>query len=273
MTTLHVTLLGGLREMAAVPLPAAEAAHGTRSLRRFALELHVPHERHAVLDAELRAAAAPEGTYLQGTDALWRVVEGWTVEAHGPRTGIHRYRVEIEEVEDDARADSGAEGAGASAEAAGMPAAGESADALQLKLAVLVLPVSDVDRAKSFYESVGFRLDADHALDASYRVVHMTPPGSACSILFGTGVTTAAPGSVRGLHLVVSDIERACRELDAKGVVTGGIFHDTSGVFHRSTDEKRVEGPDPQRRDYHSYAEFSDPDGNAWVLQEVPARG
>ncbi|MFJ9721388.1 VOC family protein [Streptomyces sp. NPDC101209] len=144
---------------------------------------------------------------------------------------------------------------------------------MQLKLAVLVLPVSDVDRAKSFYEAVGFRLDADHAIDSSYRVVHMTPPGSACSILFGTGVTTAAPGSVRGLHLVVSDIERACRELHARGVETGGIFHDTSGVFHRSTDEKRVGGPDPQRRDYHSYAEFGDPDGNVWVLQEVPARG
>ncbi|KUJ34695.1 glyoxalase [Streptomyces sp. NRRL F-5122] len=143
---------------------------------------------------------------------------------------------------------------------------------MQLKLAVLVLPVSDVDRAKSFYEAVGFRLDADHVIDASYRVVHMTPPGSACSILFGSGVTTAASGSVRGLHLVVSDIEQACRELAARGVVTGGIFHDTSGVFHRSTDEKRVEGPDPQCRDYHSYAEFSDPDGNEWVLQEVPAR-
>jgi catechol 2,3-dioxygenase-like lactoylglutathione lyase family enzyme len=232
----------------------------------------VPHERHAALDAELRAAAAPDGTYLQGTDARWRVVEGWTVVANGPRTGIHRYRVEIEEVEDAARAVSRAEGEGASAEAGTLPA-GESADALQLKLAVLVLPVSDVDRAKSFYEAVGSRLDADHAIDASYRVVHMTPPGSACSILFGTGVTTAAPGSVRGLHLVVSDIERACQELAARGVATGEIFHDTSGVFHRSTDEKRIVGPDPQRRDYHSYAEFSDPDGNEWVLQEVPARG
>lgn len=271
MTTLHVTLLGGLREIAAVRLPAAEAAHGTRSLRRFALELNVPHERHAALDAELRAAAAPDGTYLKGTDAIWRVVEGWTVVAHGPRTGIHRYRVEIEEVEDAAPAQTRAAGEGASA--SGKFPAGVSADVMQLKLAVLVLPVSDVDRAKSFYEAVGFRLDADHAIDASYRVVHMTPPGSACSVLFGTGVTTAAPGSVRGLHLVVSDIERACRELDARGVVTGGIFHDTSGVFHRSTDEKRVEGPDPQRRDYHSYAEFSDPDGNEWVLQEVPARG
>lgn len=272
MTTLHVTLLGGLREAAAVPLPAPEGAHGTRSPRRFALELHVPHERHAALDAELRAAAAPDGTYLRGTDAMWRVLDGWTVVAHGPRTGIHRYRVEIEEVEHAARAGGRAEDEGASAEA-GEPPVGESTDAMRLELAVLVLPVSDVDRAKSFYEAVGFRLDADHAIDASYRVVHMTPPGSACSILFGTGVTTAAPGLVRGLHLVVSDIERACRELEARGVVTGGIFHDTSGVFHRGNDEKRVEGPDPQRRDYHSYAEFSDPDGNEWVLQEVPARG
>lgn len=271
MTTLNVTLLGGLREIVAAPLPAAEAAHGTRPLRRFALELHVPHERQPELDAELQAAATSDGTYLQGTDAMWRVVDGWTTVANDLRAGIHRYRVEIEEVEDTAEADSHVVGEAASADAGNLPA-GESADVMQLKLAVLVLPVSDVDRAKSFYEAVGFRLDADHALDAAYRVVHMTPPGSACSILFGTGVTTATPGSVRGLHLVVSDIERACRELAARGVATGGVFHDTSGVFHRSTDEKRVEGPDPQRRDYHSYAEFSDPDGNEWVLQEVPAR-
>jgi catechol 2,3-dioxygenase-like lactoylglutathione lyase family enzyme len=147
-----------------------------------------------------------------------------------------------------------------------------TAEKLELRLGVLVLPVSDVDRAKAFYDAAGFRLDADHIIDDGYRVVHMTPPGSACSILFGTGVTTAVPGSVQGLHLVVSDIERACRELDARGVETGGIFHDTSGMFHRCTDEQRVDGPDPQRRDYHSYAEFKDPDGNGWVLQEVPVR-
>ncbi|MFJ8357242.1 VOC family protein [Streptomyces sp. NPDC093984] len=143
---------------------------------------------------------------------------------------------------------------------------------MEFKLEVVVLPVSDVDRSKAFYEAVGFRLDADYLDDDSYRVVHMTPPGSPCSILFGTGVTTATPGSAQGLHLVVSDIEKACRELDGRGIETGGIFHDTSEVFHRCTDEKRVGGPDPQRRDYRSYAEFSDPDGNGWVLQEVPAR-
>lgn len=257
MTTLHLNLLGALREMAAVRMPAVESAQGTRSPRRFELELHVPHERHEELDAELRAAAAPDGTYLKGTDAEWRVVEGWTVVTHGSRAGIDLYRVEIEEAEGPTTADA---------------PAGEDAGVMELKLGVIVLPVSDVDRAKAFYEAVGFRLDGDHAVDAFYRVVHMTPPGSACSVLFGTGVTTAVPGSVRGLHLVVSDIERACRELGARGVATGGIFHDTSGMFHRSTDEKRVGGPDPQRRDYHSYAEFSDPDGNGWVLQEVPVR-
>lgn len=234
-----------------------QSAHGTSPLRRFELDLHVPHERHEELDAELRAAAAPDRSYLKGADAAWRVVEGWTVVTHGSRAGIDLYRVEIQEAEDPTTADA---------------SASENDSVMELKLGVLVLPVSDVDRAKAFYETVGFRLDADQVMDASYRVVHMTPPGSACSVLFGIGVTTAVPGSVRGLHLVVSDIERACRELGARGVATGGIFHDTSGVFHRSTDEKRVGGPDPQRRDYHSYAEFSDPDGNGWVLQEVPIR-
>jgi catechol 2,3-dioxygenase-like lactoylglutathione lyase family enzyme len=142
---------------------------------------------------------------------------------------------------------------------------------MDLKLEVVVLPVSDVDRAKAFYEAAGFRLDADHVTDESYRVVHLTPPGSPCSILFGTGVTTAAPGSTKGLHLVVSDIEEARAELVGRGVEVGEVFHDTSEIFHRCTDERRVSGPDPQRRSYCSYAVFHDPDGNEWVLQEVPA--
>jgi catechol 2,3-dioxygenase-like lactoylglutathione lyase family enzyme len=143
--------------------------------------------------------------------------------------------------------------------------------AMHFKLEVIVLPVSDVDRAKAFYEAAGFRLDADHVTDESYRVVHLTPPGSPCSILFGTGVTTAAPGSTKGLHLVVSDIEEARAELVGRGVEVGEVFHDTSEIFHRCTDERRVSGPDPQRRSYCSYAVFHDPDGNEWVLQEVPA--
>lgn len=141
----------------------------------------------------------------------------------------------------------------------------------ELRLELLVLPVTDVDRAKAFYRAVGFRLDADHTSDEAYRVVHMTPPGSPCSILFGTGVTTAPPGSVKGLHLVVTDIDRACRHLRERGVETGEIFHDTSDVFHRSSGATRRSGPDPERRKYRSYAAFNDPDGNEWVLQEVPA--
>ncbi|MFJ9346488.1 VOC family protein [Streptomyces sp. NPDC101237] len=142
---------------------------------------------------------------------------------------------------------------------------------MDMKLEVVVLPVSDVDRAKAFYEALGFCLDADHVTDDTYRVVHMTPPGSPCSVLFGVGVTLAPPGSAQGLHLVVSDIEEAHRELTARGVAVGGIFHDTSEIFHRCTDERQVGGPDPQRRRYRSYAAFADPDGNGWVLQEAPA--
>ncbi|MGW7265901.1 VOC family protein [Streptomyces sp. NPDC054842] len=143
---------------------------------------------------------------------------------------------------------------------------------MELKLEVIVLPVSDVDAAKAFYEKAGFRLDVDHVADDTYRVVHLTPPGSQCSILFGTGVTTAAPGSVQGLHLVVSDIEAAHAELVERGVEVGGIFHDAGGVFHRGTEEGRVGGPQPQRASYGSFAAFSDPDGNGWVLQEVTTR-
>jgi catechol 2,3-dioxygenase-like lactoylglutathione lyase family enzyme len=143
---------------------------------------------------------------------------------------------------------------------------------MDLKLEVVVLPVSDVDRAKAFYEKAGFRLDVDHVADDSYRVVHLTPPGSPCSILFGTGVTTAAPGSVQGLHLIVSDIVAAHAELVDRGIEMGEIFHDAGGVFHRGTEEGRVSGPDPQRASYGSFAAFSDPDGNGWVLQEVTTR-
>ncbi|MFJ9759890.1 VOC family protein [Streptomyces sp. NPDC101149] len=143
---------------------------------------------------------------------------------------------------------------------------------MDFKLEVVVLPVSDVDRAKAFYEKAGFRLDVDYVADDSYRVVHLTPSGSHCSILFGTGVTTAAPGSVQGLHLIVSDIVAAHAELVDRGIEMGEIFHDAGGVFHRGTDEGRVSGPHPQRSSYGSFATFRDPDGNEWVLQEITTR-
>ncbi len=139
---------------------------------------------------------------------------------------------------------------------------------MDMKLAVLVLPVSDVERAKRFYRLVGFREDIDHASGEDFRVVQFTPPGSEASIIFGTGITTAAPGSARGLHLVVTDVEAAQTELLARGVDVSHIFHDLGGVFYHASPAFEVPGPDPARRDRGSFARFSDPDGNAWVLQE-----
>lgn len=141
---------------------------------------------------------------------------------------------------------------------------------MDLKLEVLVLPVSDVDRAKSFYEKLQFRLDGDFPLEDGYRVVQLTPPGSQCSIIFGEGVTTAAPGSLQGLHLVVYDIGAARAELIARGAEVSDIFHERTGIFHRPSEQ--LAGPDPKRSDYGSFAAFSDPDGNGWVLQEIKQR-
>jgi predicted enzyme related to lactoylglutathione lyase len=132
---------------------------------------------------------------------------------------------------------------------------------VDFKLELVLVPVSDVDRAKTFYvEQVGFNLDVDHRAGEEFRVVQLTPPGSGCSISVGTGITDAAPGSVRGLHLVVADIEAARAELVGRGVEVSQVRHLESGGW--------VSGPDPQRRDYGSFADFSDPDGNSWVLQE-----
>jgi len=139
---------------------------------------------------------------------------------------------------------------------------------MDLKLEVLTLPVSDVDRSKDFYQALGFRLDADFVVSDDYRVVQVTPPGSEASIIFGTGVTSAVPGSVQGLHLVVFDIEKAHSELMTRGAEVSEIFHDATGAFHHSGTEQRVAGPHPDRGDYRSFASFSDPDGNGWVLQE-----
>jgi catechol 2,3-dioxygenase-like lactoylglutathione lyase family enzyme len=141
-----------------------------------------------------------------------------------------------------------------------------------MKLEVVVLPVSDVDRAKGFYEQLGWRLDADLPVGDDFRVVQLTPPCSECSIIFGTGVSSGEPGSVQGLHLVVFDIEAARAELVARGVDVSELFHDAGGVFHHGGTEARVTGPDPEGSDYGSFASFSDPDGNGWVLQEIKQR-
>jgi catechol 2,3-dioxygenase-like lactoylglutathione lyase family enzyme len=142
----------------------------------------------------------------------------------------------------------------------------------ELRLEVVVVPVSDVDRAKGFYETLGWRLDADLAIDDGYRVVQLTPPGSACSIIFGTGVTAAPPGSSEGLQLTVYDIDDARADLLGRGVDVSEPFHDVTGVFHHAGTEGRLSGAAPEHADYGSFAAFSDPDGNGWLLQEIKTR-
>jgi catechol 2,3-dioxygenase-like lactoylglutathione lyase family enzyme len=148
---------------------------------------------------------------------------------------------------------------------------------VDLKLEVIVIPVSDVDRAKSFYGNLGWRLDADFVSGDDWRVIQFTPPGSGCSVIFGKNVTAATPGSARGLYLIVSDIQDARDELLRRGVGISEVFHD-AGDVHTGADEPylfgrlRVSGPDPDHRSYRSYASFSDPDGNGWLLQEVTER-
>jgi predicted enzyme related to lactoylglutathione lyase len=143
---------------------------------------------------------------------------------------------------------------------------------IDMKLEVVVIPVADVDRAKAFYEKLGWRLDAEFAADDGFRVVQLTPPGSGCSVIFGRNVTAAAPGSAQGHYLVVSDIEAACADLVARGVAVTGPFHDAGGVFHHAGETARLPGPDPKRGTYASFAEFRDPDGNGWIFQEVTQR-
>lgn len=142
----------------------------------------------------------------------------------------------------------------------------------EMKLEVVVLPVSDVDRAKRFYEGLGWRLDADLAVEDGYRVVQLTPPGSACSIIFGEGVTTAPAGSSEGLQLSVYDIDAARADLVARGVDVSETFHDATGIFHHAGASGRVSGAAPEHADYGSFFAFSDPDGNGWLLQEIKTR-
>jgi predicted enzyme related to lactoylglutathione lyase len=147
---------------------------------------------------------------------------------------------------------------------------------LDMKFELVVIPVSDVDRAKQFYSKLGWRLDADFVGD-DHRVIQFTPPGSATSVIFGKNVTPAAPGSAKGLYLIVSDIDAARKELLDRGIAVSEAFHH-EGDVRTGPDEPylfgsvRVSGPDPERRTYSSYASFSDPDGNGWLLQEVTAR-
>lgn len=152
-----------------------------------------------------------------------------------------------------------------------------STGTLDTKFEITVLPVSDVDRAKRFYEQLGWRLDADFEDGDAFRVLQFTPPGSPASIIFGSNVTPAAPGSAQGLYLIVADIEAARDELVRRGVEVSEPFHGAAGVY-AGTDEPflfgthRASGPDPERGSYRSYASFKDPDGNGWLMQEVTTR-
>ena len=144
---------------------------------------------------------------------------------------------------------------------------------VDLKLEAVVIPVADVDRAKEFYERLGWRLDADFGFDNGFRVVQFTPPGSGCSVQFGTNITSAAPGSAQGIYLVVSDIEAARKELAARGADVSEVFHpgEPGAQFH-ADGSGRVSAPAPDHATYSSFATFRDPDGNGWLLQEVTAR-
>ncbi|XVV08852.1 VOC family protein [Actinoplanes sp. CA-131856] len=140
------------------------------------------------------------------------------------------------------------------------------------QLELIVLPVTDVDRSKAFFKRIGFREDLDYIDGEDFRVVHFTPPGSPCSIVVGTGIGTAAPGTVENIHLTVKDIEEARADLIGRGVEVSEIFHDEDGVFHHAGTDKRVPGLYPGRASYGSFASFADPDGNGFLLQEVTER-
>jgi catechol 2,3-dioxygenase-like lactoylglutathione lyase family enzyme len=151
-------------------------------------------------------------------------------------------------------------------------AAHSTAATTDLKLEVVVIPVSDVDRTRRFYESLGWRLDADFSNGDDWRLVQMTPPGSPCSVMFGKGFTPAAPGSVQGTFLVVDDLETARAQLIGQGVEVSQVFHFDGNLLRATGTKGRVPGPDPDGRSYLSFASFSDPDGNGWLLQQVTTR-
>lgn len=156
------------------------------------------------------------------------------------------------------------------------PTANATAARVDMKLEVVIIPVSDVDRAKEFYTRLGWRLDADFVAGDDWRGVQFTPPGSSSSVIFGKNVTTAAPGSAQGLYLAVSDIETTRKELLRRGVEVSEVFHGSN--VHTGTDEPylfgrlRASGSDPAHTSYFSFASFHDPDGNGWLLQEITTR-
>jgi len=148
---------------------------------------------------------------------------------------------------------------------------------VDMKFEIVVIPVSDIDRAKEFYLKLGWRLDADYAApDNGFRVIQFTPPGSGCSVIFGKGVTASAPGSSQGMYLIVSDIEAARKELAERGVDVSNVFH-SDGTYNGGDEpflfgQHRVDGPDPANGSYRSFASFHDPDGNGWLFQQITAR-
>lgn len=157
------------------------------------------------------------------------------------------------------------------------PASNPGIAKVDMKFEIVVIPVSDVERAKDFYSKLGWRLDADFASGEDFRVIQFTPPGSGCSIIFGKNVTPAAPGSAQGMYLIVSDIEAARKALRDRGVTIGEVFHGAGDKFS-GTDQPylfgriRVSGPDPEHASYRSFASFNDPDGNGWLFQELTTR-
>jgi catechol 2,3-dioxygenase-like lactoylglutathione lyase family enzyme len=153
-------------------------------------------------------------------------------------------------------------------------AGGASVAKVDMKLEALVIPVSGVDRPKQFYQKLGWRLDADFRFDNGFRVVQFTPPGSGCSVQFGTKMTSAVPGSAQGLYLIVSDIKAAHDELVARGVKVSDVFHARApgAQFQPDGMSGRVSAPDPEHRSYFSFATFHDPDGNTWLFQEITTR-
>src|SRR6266480_6365358 len=143
---------------------------------------------------------------------------------------------------------------------------------MNMKLEVVIVPVSDVDRAKAFYEKLGFRLDIDYAANENFRVIQFTPPNSGASIIFGKGVTSAKSGSPGSLVLAVDNVDTARKDLIARGVNVSEVFHYAGGPFNNTVENPRVAGRDPQGRSYYSFASFEDPDGNCWLLQEITTR-
>jgi catechol 2,3-dioxygenase-like lactoylglutathione lyase family enzyme len=150
--------------------------------------------------------------------------------------------------------------------------------AVDMKFEIVVIPVSDIDRAKEFYQRLGWRLDADYATDdKDFRVIQFTPPGSGCSVIFGKRVTAAAPGSSQGMYLIVSDIEAARKDLAERGIDVSEVFHSEGNVYAGEDEpylfgQRRVSGPDPNHGSYRSFASFHDPDGNGWLFQEITSR-